>query len=115
MLEWLFGPRTHIDADGVSLGAELVAFDVIVDALVAEDGVALVLADGTRRLAAVRAPERPAFVAAVLASLPPLANASPYRTSPRRSDAPHEGRHVRRKLRQTSAQPMPLRWPRGLS
>lgn len=115
MLEWLFGSRARIDADGVSVGDDRVPFDAIVDALVDDDGVALVLGDGTRRLARVAVTERPAFAAAVLASLAPAADASPYRSSPARDEAPREARHVRRKLRQAAGQPMPLRWPRGLS
>ena len=105
----LSGLRTHIDADGVSLGAELVAFDVIVDASVAEDGVAPVLAaDGMRRLAAVRAPERPAFRRR--ASLRPRQRL-PYRTS--------RGDRTRCTKADTFAaavvQLMLRGWPRGLS
>lgn len=116
MFEWLFGGRARIDGEGVALGRERVSFADIVDAFVEDGGVALVLADGTRRRARVPAPERPSFAAAVLASL--TAAGSVYRTAAGRATDAERGTpraHAKRKPRPSAGQATPLRWPRGLS
>ncbi|MBL8608911.1 MAG: hypothetical protein JNL38_16415 [Myxococcales bacterium] len=115
MLEWLFGARAKLDGEGVVVDGGCVAFAEIVDAVVEDGGVALLCVDGTRRLARVPAAERPAFAAAVLASLGP-ASGSVYRTAARETTTPTAARpHAKRKARPGAAQAAPLRWPRGLS